>query len=142
MVARPFRLREHYDVQRVRSRGRAAAHGPLVVRYLRNDLAPAHNRYTVIASKKCGNAVQRNRQKRLVREALRGMHPALQPGFDIAVICRGTVEEMPTLREAQSALQAVFTRTNLWIAPDAAVAPGTPVTAGWSRDDAEDGSEQ
>lgn len=132
MVARQYRLREEHDVKRVRSRGRAVAQGPLVVRYLRNSLDPVQNRYTVIAGKRCGKAVQRNRQKRIVREALRGFHPHLQSGYDIAVICRGTVEEMPTLTEAQAALANIFTRSQLLRDPENAPRPGSPITTGWN----------
>ena len=89
MIARAYRLREDADVRRVRSRGRAFAFGPLVARVLPNDLDPAQNRYTVIAGKKCGKAVDRNRLKRLTREALRGYHPHLKPGHDIAIVVRG-----------------------------------------------------
>ena len=134
MVARQYRLREEHDVKRVRSRGRAVAQGPLVVRYLKNALDPARNRYTVIAGKRCGKAVQRNRLKRLVREALRGYHPHLQPGHDVVVICRGTVEEMPTLTEAQASLATIFTRANLFTDPAAAPKPGSAVTTGWTDD--------
>ena len=132
MVARRFRLREEGDVRRVRSRGRAVAHGPLVVRSLPNTLEPAQNRYAVIAGKRCGKAVQRNRLKRLVREALRGYHPHLEPGHDIAVICRGTVEEMPTLTEAQAALKAIFTRARLFHDSASAPEPGSQVTTSWT----------
>jgi ribonuclease P protein component len=110
------------------------AQGPLVVRYLKNSLDPAQNRYTVIAGKRCGKAVQRNRLKRLVREALRGYHPHLRTGYDVVVICRGTVEEMPTLTEAQQALSSIFRRASLLIDPDQAPEPGTPVSAGWNND--------
>jgi ribonuclease P protein component len=138
VVARQYRLREEHDVRRVRSRGRAVAHGPLVVRYLRNTLAPAQNRYTVIAGKKCGKAVQRNRLKRLVREALRGYHPYLDTGYDIAVICRGTVEEMPDLETAQKTLSTIFKRTPLVRDPENAPAPGTPITTSWTDTDRSD----
>lgn len=119
-------------MKRVRSRGRAVAQGPLVVRYLRNTLDPARNRYTVIAGKRCGKAVQRNRLKRLVREALRGYHPYLETGYDIAVICRGTVEEMPTLEHAQKALAGIFTRGKLFADAEHAPKPGSPITTGWT----------
>lgn len=132
MVARQYRLREEHDVRRVRSRGRAVAQGPLVVRYLRNSLEPAQNRYTVIAGKRCGKAVQRNRLKRLVREALRGYHPYLETGYDIAVICRGTVDEMPTLTEAQKALRTIFTRSRLFSDPENAPEPGSQITSSWT----------
>jgi ribonuclease P protein component len=111
-----------------------------VIRYLRNTLEPAQNRYTVIAGKKCGKSVQRNRLKRLVREALRGYHPYLDTGYDIAVICRGTVEEMPDLEAAQKALAAIFRRTPLLLDPEKAPAPGTPITTSWTAPDEADNS--
>ncbi len=134
MVARQFRLREDADVRRVRSRGKACAHGPLVARILPNTLEPAQNRYTVIAGKKSGKSVQRNRLKRITREAIRGFHPFLRQGFDIAIVCRGTVDEMPGLAEAQQTLERIFTRASLFAVPQRDLLPvvGEAITASWS----------
>ena len=136
MIARDFRLHREGDVRRVRSRGKASAHGALVARVLPNDIEPAQNRYTVVAGKRCGKAVQRNRLKRITREALRGYHPWLKPGHDIVLICRGTVDEMPTLAHAQEALLRIFNRATLWIVPPGQPggppAPGDQITTGWT----------
>ncbi|MBA2469887.1 MAG: ribonuclease P protein component [Chloroflexia bacterium] len=133
MIARSYRLREEGDVRRVRSRGKAFAHGPLVARVLPNTLEPAQNRYTVIAGKKCGKAVQRNRLKRLTREALRGFHPHLKPGHDIAIIVRGDLTELPSLTEAQATLQRIFTKAALFGPANGTPvpAPGDAVVSGW-----------
>ncbi len=145
MVARAYRLREESDVRRVRARGKAFAHGPLVARILPNDLEPVQNRYTVIAGKKCGNAVERNRLKRLTREALRGYHPHLSPGHDIALVVRGNRIELPSLEVAQDTLLRIFRRANLFLPGSSIPQPGDPITNAWyleadSTDDDEVGA--
>lgn len=131
MVNRRYRLREEHDVKRVRSRGRSVAHGALVLRYMPNALEPAQNRYTVIAGKRCGNSVQRNRLKRIVREALRAWHPILHQGYDLAFICRGGVDEMPDLAAAQKTLKHILDRTDLVPEGAQAPVPGEPITSSW-----------
>ncbi len=131
MIARSHRLSEEGDVRRVRSRGKAVAAGPLVIRMLPNALQPARNRYTVIAGKKCGKAVDRNRLKRLTREALRGYHPHLTPGWDIAIIVRGDLVELPSLPVAQAMLERIFRKASLLETPENAPKPGDQVTASW-----------
>jgi ribonuclease P protein component len=106
-------LRSGGDVRAARSRGRAIADGPLVVRVLPNASNPPANRYGVIAGRKSGGSVQRNRLKRITREALRALHPELRAGFDLVVIIRGTVEELPGAAEAQALLTRMLRRANL-----------------------------
>ena len=131
MVDRQYRLREEHDVKRVRSRGRSVAHGALVLRYIPNSLEPPQNRYTVIAGKKCGNAVHRNRLKRVVREALRAWHPKLRQGHDLAFICRGDVNEMPDLETAQKTVKRILDRTDLVPEGTTPPVPGEPITSSW-----------
>jgi ribonuclease P protein component len=106
-------LRRNAEIHAVRSRGRAVADGPLVVRSLRNTADPPQNRYAVVAGRKSGGAVQRNRLKRVTREALRALHPELRPGHDVVVIIRGTVEELPGANEARELLTRMFRRAGL-----------------------------
>ena len=110
---RRLRLRDDADIRRVRSRGRAVTEGPLVGRVLPNRLLPPRNRYTVIAGKKQGNAVARNRVKRLVREALRHLHPSLAPGIDLAIYVRGKAEEVPTYAVARALVERIVGRAGL-----------------------------
>jgi len=71
------------------------------------------NRYAVVAGRKSGGAVQRNRLKRIVREALRSLHPELNHGYDIAVIVRGTIDELSGSPAAQDILARAARRAGL-----------------------------
>jgi len=112
-MERRLRLRREAEVRAVRSRGRSWADGPLVARILPNQIDPPQNRYAVVAGKKVGKAVQRNRLKRLVREALRHLHPTLAQGHDLVVVVRGDVEEMPSYDVARTSLERMFRRAGL-----------------------------
>ena len=96
-----------------RSRGRAIADGPLVIRYLPNVSDPPRNRYGVVAGRKSGGSVQRNRLKRVTREALRELHPELRPGYDLVIIIRGTVDELPGSGAALQLLTRMLRRAGL-----------------------------
>lgn len=122
-MERRLRLRRDWEVRQVRARGRAYADGPLVARVLPNALDPPANRYTVVAGKKVGGSVQRNRLKRLVREALRHLDPTLAPGHDVVVVVRGTVDEMPTYAVARAALDRIVRRAGLLPPPAPEAAP-------------------
>ena len=52
---------------------------------------PTSRRLGVTATKKLGNAVHRNRAKRLVREAFRRIRPQLPAGYDYVVVARHTI---------------------------------------------------
>src|SRR5690606_5122654 len=58
----------------------------LMMSYAPNTLS--HNRYGFITAKTLGNAVKRNRVRRLLREAIRLEHPHLKQGYDIVWIAR------------------------------------------------------
>lgn len=79
------RLRRGADVRAVLS-ARCVAHGPALVVHARrrDDDAPA--RWTVVAGRKVGDAVRRNRAKRRLRAVLDATD--LPTGTDLVVIAR------------------------------------------------------
>ena len=80
-------LKRNNDFRRLYAKGRFFT-SPVLVTYV------TKNRYGTIrigitASKKIGNAVKRNRSRRIIREAFRELSPSLKPGFDLVFVARG-----------------------------------------------------
>lgn len=80
-------IKENRDFRRIYTRGKSYVNPVLVTYVLKNrsnDL-----RIGITTSKKTGNAVKRNRSRRVIREAFRMMAPNVKPGFDFIFVARG-----------------------------------------------------
>jgi len=82
---RRFRLTNSSDFQRVRRTGTSHAH-PLAILIVSSG--DRGTRFGFSASRSLGNAVQRNRAKRLLREAVRRHQPEIQGSWDAVLIAR------------------------------------------------------
>ena len=69
-------------------------------------------RLGLVVSRKCGNAVVRNRWKRILREAFRLHRSELPPGIDLVIVPRrtGGPTVVPGLQQTQSSLLALAQR--------------------------------
>jgi ribonuclease P protein component len=92
-MQRDFRLRQERDFARLRRDGKAYHSRYMLLSVMPNGLT--HNRYGLITGKQLGNAVTRNRVRRLLRESLRLLHPRLRVGFDMVLVARQAVVEEP-----------------------------------------------
>ncbi len=88
------RLRKPSEFQRIRGSDYRVHCGPCVIQYLQPtaDDAAALPRLGVIASRRVGNAVKRNRGKRLVREIFRRQAAILPAGSWVVVVLRAGFE--------------------------------------------------
>jgi ribonuclease P protein component len=100
VTARPGRLSRSEDVQRVLRRGRSGAGDLLALHRLERTAQEVPvvtgTRFTVVASKRVGNAVRRNRAKRLLREAARAR--TWRDGLDVVLVARAPSADSDVLR--------------------------------------------
>jgi ribonuclease P protein component len=94
------RLRSPRDFRRCYDRRRSAADGWLIVYACENGLP--HSRLGLSVSRKVGNAVVRNRLRRLYREAFRLSKHELPHGYDLILIPRQKIE--PPLEALKASL--------------------------------------
>ncbi|MFL7814209.1 MAG: ribonuclease P protein component [Anaerolineales bacterium] len=85
-MQRRYRLRSSTEITRVRQSGESYAH-PLLVLIIKAGESPI-SRFAVAAGRSIGNAVHRNRAKRLLRAALREVIADIEPGYQGLVIAR------------------------------------------------------
>ena len=110
-MQRKFRLTRSDDFKRVRQNGKSYAH-PLVL--LVTQASDSPQIYVgVTAGRTTGNAVQRNRAKRLLREAMRTLLPSLAPGWDLILIARVGLASA-SLDDARTALTMLLRRAGLF----------------------------
>jgi ribonuclease P protein component len=83
---RRYRLTNSSDFQRVRRTGTSHAH-PLAILIVSPGDVP-ETRFGFTAGRSVGNAVQRNRAKRLLREAIRHYQADIRAGWDVVLIAR------------------------------------------------------
>lgn len=109
-MQRKFRLTRSTDFKRVRRTGKSYAH-PFVVLVVQASEIPKV-RVGVTAGRSVGGAVQRNRAKRLLREAMRPLLPDLLPNWDLILIARSPLLTA-SLQDIRQALTDLLNRAHL-----------------------------
>jgi ribonuclease P protein component len=110
-VKRRFRLTRSTDFKRVRRSGKSYAH-PLVVLYaLKSDQTDV--RVGVSAGLAVGNAVKRNRAKRLLRAAMSELLPRTTLGSDLLLVARPPLPKSD-IQHTLAALSILLERAGLF----------------------------
>lgn len=109
-MRRRLRLSGAESFERLRRQGRRWRH-PLIVLVAAPN-SSAYTRFGFSASKRVGNAVQRNRAKRLLREAAREQMAHIEPGWDCLLVARKSTADA-TLTEVKRALLDLLERASL-----------------------------
>lgn len=79
-------LKKNYEFRRLYQRGKSAAGGSMVIYCRKNGFG--YSRLGLTASTKIGNAVERNRVRRRLREVFRLAESRLRPGYDVILVAR------------------------------------------------------
>lgn len=109
MLKKTFRLSSSKDIRLTSLRGRSFFSPYFVVKFINVDTGP---RFTVIVSTKVSRrAVERNRLKRIVREALRKSVTAFKPG-NYVIIVKARAAGQSSL-EITKQLHQLFSNVNL-----------------------------
>jgi ribonuclease P protein component len=109
-VERRFRLTRSIDFKRVRRSGRSYAH-PLVVLIA----TPNENqllRIGIAAGRSVGNAVKRNRSKRLIRASLHAILGEITSGWDLVILARKPLSSA-TFLQTKEAVRYLLNRAHL-----------------------------
>lgn len=80
-------ISENRDYRRIYARGKSIVTPQLVIYISKNRRSLI--RVGITTGKKIGNAVQRNRSRRIIREAVRELLPKIKTGYDLVFVARG-----------------------------------------------------
>lgn len=103
-------LRGKKTFSAVYKKGKSVGDKYVVLFVKRNGLP--YNRKAFLASKKVGNAVARNRARRLMKESVRTMKPIEKNGYDIIFIARNTINNRKCA-DVKKSIEAAIRRTEL-----------------------------
>jgi ribonuclease P protein component len=105
-----FRLTSSTDIKRVRRLGKSYAHPLIVLVVHPNDLDQP--RIAISAGRSVGAAVERNRAKRRLREAIRPTLPQIASGWDMIFLARQPIVQA-SWEAVQAAVLSVLRRAKL-----------------------------
>lgn len=89
-----FTIKKNKDFHRLYSRGKSFV-SPLIVTYVMPNRF-GYLRIGITTSKKVGNAVKRNRSRRIIREAFYQIQVPKEKSFDVIFVARGKTSKVKT----------------------------------------------
>ncbi len=103
-------IKKNKDFKKIYAKGKYFASANVVTYAARNRLNKT--RIGITTSKKTGNAVQRNRSRRIIRAAYFNLKPFVKRGFDIVFVSRQNTSKVKT-GDVLNDIKYHFKRLNL-----------------------------
>jgi len=110
-MKKEFRIKKNEEFQHTFRNGKTFANRQLVIYYLHKP-GQEHFRIGLSVGKKIGNAVTRNRIKRLLRQSFLELEPEIKNEYDIVIIARKPTKDM-TLKEMKKSLTHLLYKQRL-----------------------------
>ena len=111
-MKRYFRLSQANDFRRAKTEGQSKKHKLVVLLFVRNNLTTSRTAF--VASKKVGNAVVRNRVKRLMRAGTADIWSEIKSGWDLIFYARAAGAKA-SFQDWVSAIQSLLREADLII---------------------------
>ncbi|MGX7014269.1 ribonuclease P protein component [Vagococcus silagei] len=92
-MEKSYRVKKEIDFQTIIKNKQSFANRNFVVYFKEND-QNAHFHVGISVGKKVGNAVKRNRVKRLIRHSLYELRDEIKPTYDIILIARPSISDL------------------------------------------------
>nr|WP_275899598.1 ribonuclease P protein component [Bacillus piscicola] len=111
-VKKDYRIKKNHEFSRVFDKGVSSANRQFVV-YVLDKPEQSHFRVGITVSKKMGNAVVRNRIKRVLREILHEIGSQLVQEKDYIIIARKPIVDM-SYKDIKKSLRHVLRVAGVW----------------------------
>lgn len=116
-MKRAYRLRKPAHFQRVRRTGRSWSSTLIALNAVHNKRR--QSRCGFVVGKRIGNAVNRNRARRRLREAVRLAFDRIAPGWDLVFVVRSAALMTVEFAELQATVEQLLRRAGMWCEPRA-----------------------
>lgn len=111
-MKRANRLRKPDQFHRARREGRSWSSPQLTITIANNKRRGT--RCGFVVGKRIGNAVERNRARRRLREAVRLVFDRITPGWDLVVVARTPAILTLAFTELQAIIEQLLRRAGIW----------------------------
>ncbi len=103
-------LKENRDFHRLYRRGKSSVTPELVIYFSKNR--NNETRFGITTGKKIGNAVKRNRARRIIRAAFYEVSETLKGNYDFVFVARGKTPYLKSM-DIKKAMYKAFKESNL-----------------------------